>query len=95
VFYRKSKPKTKKHLHKHAARRAATRYDCPLTVKDLTQMEEVIRSGKAEYVDKFSNNKKIYLVTHAEKYFKVIYDVKRASIVTCLPNRLRDQPVIS
>jgi hypothetical protein len=90
TYYRNTRPKTKKILHRHAGKRALCRYGISLNNKDFSQLVELIQTGKSQCIHVSSNTRTIHLVTYNNINYKVVYDKVRKAIITCLPHRLRN-----
>jgi hypothetical protein len=72
--------------HKHAAKRAKERYDLKLTKSDMGQIISLIQDHKAIGSKKLTNRRTLHIIQYKNKKIKAIYDKKRHSICTFMPN---------
>jgi hypothetical protein len=70
---------------KHAKRRAFERYGVELNRHQLRELADLIRTGKAEFVEKQSHRVSVFRVPIGDTTARVVYDRQRKTIVTFLP----------
>ncbi len=70
---------------RHAKRRAAERYGVDLHQDAYLQMIRAIQAGNAKLIKRQSVRCAIYEVSHKGQKLPVVYDRKRKTIVTVLP----------
>lgn len=72
----------------HGVNRARDRHD--LSEEDLAVMGESIRSGNSIYLGEGdTKTRSIHLVQRGARYYPVVYEKKRGTIVTVLPDGYR------
>ena len=76
--------------NRHAKRRALERYGLKLTTPALKKIVAQIRNGQAAFVESQSNRVKKFLVIVEGKEILVVYDNKRHTVVTFLPENARE-----
>jgi hypothetical protein len=69
----------------HARRRMAERYDLNLTPQVRTEIVAAIRSGRSTPVARQSNRVIVHDIAIRGETVRVVYDRKRAEIITVLP----------
>lgn len=74
----------KRSLRKHAKRRLVERTGYMMGYERLESFVKMIQAGKADFIDRQSNNKTRWFVPCGEKRIAVVYDKKRKQIVTVL-----------
>lgn len=77
----------KQRRFRHARRRLHERFDIDLTRETQAQIVSAIRAGESErarFLDRQSNNRTMWLVTHEGREIPVVYDKARKQIVTAL-----------
>lgn len=70
----------------HTRRRAQERYGVKLNKAAMAALIARIQSNRAKFVERQSNRITVWEVEHQSKRMRVVYDTKRGTIVTCLPN---------
>lgn len=69
----------------HARRRCAERYGLNLTRKDVKNICDQIKSGRATHIQTQSHRVSLFDVGFKGDIIRVAYDSLRKSIATCLP----------
>ncbi len=70
---------------RHAKRRAAERYDLDLHQDAQTSIIRAIQRREAKFIRRQSWRVSIFEVEHEGRILSVVYDTKRKTIVTVLP----------
>lgn len=71
----------------HALRRGQERHG--LTSEDLKQMSDAIHANKSMFMGKASPTRSYHLIKHGYRSYLVIYEKRRHTIVTVLPDGYR------
>lgn|SRR5690554_4528296 len=66
-------PKSSKHVHVHAMRRAHERYGLNLSKEDIDRMVQDIRKRRATMVAKLSRTRTVWNVEHDGQTLKAVY----------------------
>jgi len=81
-----AKPPSKSTNQKrHARRRAAERYELDLHQDAQAAIVRAIQGGEARFIRKQSQRVSVWEVEHGGRRLPVVYDKKRKTIVTVLP----------
>lgn len=75
---------------KHARRRAAARYAVNLHDDAQERIVRSIQSGEARLIRRQSQRVGVYEVSHEGKKLPVVYDRKRKTLITVLPEEALD-----
>lgn len=84
-FVGKSIPKTRKHLHAHARRRAGERYGLSFTKDVHARFVALIKAGKTALVSSQTHTRKIHDLEYEGRVYRVVYNTNLGAIATFLP----------
>lgn len=89
----KSSRKKSKAQMRHALRRALQRFGVFFSKEDLQQMIAQIKNKKSRCLFVTSNRASVHEVFFKDKWYPVVYDCIRKTIVTFLPEQCREKEI--
>ncbi len=85
-----SKPMSKtKSLIRHTKKRFIQRHELEINNRDIIQIVQDIRAGKAEKIETQSNRVSIWDIKIQGSTYRVLYDSTRKTLITTLPKEAR------